>query len=66
MCDTGLQGCCRIVTGGLEVSKETLRQRYDYILYTGSSAVGRLVMREAAEHLTPVTLELGGKRYYTY
>ncbi len=51
-----------MVTGGVEVSKEILRQRFDYILYTGGPAVGKYVMQQAAEHLTPVTLELGGKR----
>lgn len=40
---------------------ELLRQKYDLILYTGSYHVGRIVMRAAAEHLTPVLLELGGK-----
>ena len=41
--------------------EEILRQQYDYILFTGSQRVGRVVMAAAAEHLTPVTLELGGK-----
>ena len=40
---------------------ELLRQKYDLILYTGSYMVGQIVMRAAAEHLTPVLLELGGK-----
>ena len=40
---------------------ELLRQRYDYIFFTGSPRVGKLIMRAASEHLTPVTLELGGK-----
>jgi aldehyde dehydrogenase (NAD+) len=40
---------------------ELLRQKYDLILYTGSYNVGQIVMRAAAEHLTPVLLELGGK-----
>lgn len=40
---------------------ELLRQKYDLILYTGSYQVGQIVMRAAAEHLTPVLLELGGK-----
>ena len=40
---------------------ELLAQRFDHILYTGNSRVARIVMRAAAEHLTPVTLELGGK-----
>ncbi|NXC42677.1 AL3A2 dehydrogenase, partial [Penelope pileata] len=40
---------------------ELLTQRFDHILYTGNSAVGKIVMAAAAKHLTPVTLELGGK-----
>ena len=50
-----------VVEGGVEVSTELLKQRFDHIFYTGGAAVGRIVMRSAAEHLTPVTLELGGK-----
>ena len=41
--------------------EELLRQRYDYIFFTGSPRVGKLIMQAASEHLTPVTLELGGK-----
>ena len=44
------------------MSQTALKERFDYIFYTGSTAVGRIVMRAAAENLTPVTLELGGKR----
>lgn len=51
----------RIVTGGVEVAQELLNLRWDYIFFTGSTAVGRLVYEAAARHLTPVTLELGGK-----
>ena len=51
-----------MITGGVEVSRTVLKERYDYIFYTGSTAVGRIVMKAAAENLTPVTLELGGKR----
>ncbi|BDX04668.1 aldehyde dehydrogenase family protein [Planctobacterium marinum] len=50
-----------VVEGGVEESTELLKQRFDHILYTGGEAVGKIVMRAAAEHLTPVTLELGGK-----
>ena len=49
------------VQGGVAESSELLAQRFDHILYTGNSRVARIVMRAAAEHLTPVTLELGGK-----
>jgi len=50
-----------IVHGGLENSKFLLTQRFDQICFTGSSAVGKIVMKAAAEYLTPVLLELGGK-----
>ena len=47
--------------GGIEVAQKLLSQRWDYIFFTGSIAVGKIVAKAAAEHLTPVTLELGGK-----
>ena len=50
-----------VVTGGREENSFLLRQKFDYIFFTGSQNVGKEVMRQAAEHLTPVTLELGGK-----
>lgn len=50
-----------IVEGDAEVAKSLLAQPFDYIFYTGGGEVGKSVMRAAAEHLTPVTLELGGK-----
>lgn len=50
-----------VIEGGTEVATELLEQRFDHIFYTGSGQVGRIVMRAAARHLTPVTLELGGK-----
>ena len=50
-----------VVQGGREANTELLEQRFDYIFFTGSVAVGKLVMERAAAHLTPVTLELGGK-----
>ncbi|MGA1345501.1 MAG: aldehyde dehydrogenase family protein [Ilumatobacteraceae bacterium] len=50
-----------VVTGGVDTATELLRHRFDHIFYTGNGRVGRVVMRAAAEHLTPVTLELGGK-----
>ncbi len=52
-----------MITGGVEVAQAVLKERYNYIFYTGSTTVGRIVMTEAAKHLTPVTLELGGKRF---
>ncbi|GAB3711141.1 aldehyde dehydrogenase family protein [Mariniluteicoccus flavus] len=50
-----------VVEGGVAETTALLKERFDHILYTGNAAVGRVVMRAAAEHLTPVTLELGGK-----
>lgn len=47
--------------GGRDVNAALLRERFDHIFFTGSVDVGKSVMRAAAEHLTPVTLELGGK-----
>jgi acyl-CoA reductase-like NAD-dependent aldehyde dehydrogenase len=49
------------VEGGPEASQALLKEQFDYIFYTGSTAVGRLVMEAAAKGPTPVTLELGGK-----
>ena len=51
----------QVVTGGVPETTELLEERFDHIVFTGSGQVGRIVMRAAAEHLTPVTLELGGK-----
>ncbi|MDX3802060.1 aldehyde dehydrogenase family protein [Streptomyces sp. AK04-3B] len=50
-----------VVEGGAEETTELLAQRFDHIFYTGNGTVGRIVMAAAAKHLTPVTLELGGK-----
>ncbi|HOQ57584.1 MAG TPA: aldehyde dehydrogenase family protein, partial [Bacteroidales bacterium] len=47
--------------GHREVNQALLKARFDYIFYTGSPAVGKVVMEAASKHLTPVTLELGGK-----
>ncbi len=49
------------VEGGVETSEQLLSQKFDYIFYTGSTTVGRIIMEAAAKNLTPVTLELGGK-----
>jgi len=50
-----------VVEGGVEETTALLKEQFDKIFYTGSSAVGRIIMSAAAKHLTPVTLELGGK-----
>ncbi|MGW1465665.1 aldehyde dehydrogenase family protein [Streptomyces sp. NPDC002308] len=50
-----------VVEGGVEETTALLEERFDHIFYTGNGTVGRIVMAAAAKHLTPVTLELGGK-----
>ncbi|MCC3271964.1 aldehyde dehydrogenase family protein [Arthrobacter zhangbolii] len=50
-----------VVQGGPDVSTALLKERFDSIFFTGGERVGRIVLQAAAEHLTPVTLELGGK-----
>ncbi len=51
----------RVVEGGVAETSLLLEQRWDHIFYTGGGAIGKVVMAAAAKHLTPVTLELGGK-----
>jgi acyl-CoA reductase-like NAD-dependent aldehyde dehydrogenase len=51
----------KFVQGGVPETTRLLEQRFDHIFYTGNSAVGRVILHAAAAHLTPVTLELGGK-----
>jgi aldehyde dehydrogenase (NAD+) len=55
------QGYVTSIQGGIETSTELLAQKWDYIFFTGSVPVGKIVAQAAAKHLTPVTLELGGK-----
>ncbi|WP_181186098.1 aldehyde dehydrogenase [Alkalicoccus urumqiensis] len=50
-----------VVEGGADAAEALLEQKFDYIFFTGSRRIGRKVMMKAAERLTPVTLELGGK-----
>ena len=50
-----------VVTGDATIAADLLRKRWDYIFFTGSVGVGKIVAKAAAENLTPVTLELGGK-----
>lgn len=50
-----------VVTGGRKENESLLEERFDYIMFTGSPAVGKIVMNKASKYLTPVTLELGGK-----
>jgi len=51
----------RVVEGGVPETTALLQERWDHIFFTGSAKIGRVVMEAAAKHLTPVTLELGGK-----
>jgi len=53
--------CIAVVEGGVPETQALLGEAWDHILYTGNGKVGRVVMEAAAKHLTPVTLELGGK-----
>jgi len=55
------QSAITVVEGGVVETTELLAQQFDHIFYTGNGTVGRIVMTAAAKHLTPVTLELGGK-----
>nr|XP_023415296.1 aldehyde dehydrogenase family 3 member B1 isoform X2 [Loxodonta africana]XP_023415297.1 aldehyde dehydrogenase family 3 member B1 isoform X2 [Loxodonta africana] len=55
------QSCFAVVLGGPEETGQLLENKFDYIFFTGSPRVGKIVMAAAAKHLTPVTLELGGK-----
>ncbi len=50
-----------VVEGGVPETQELLAEQFDHIIYTGGGRVAKIVMRAAAEHLTPLTLELGGK-----
>ena len=50
-----------VLNGDAEVTKELLKERFDHIFFTGSTRVGQIVYEAASRHLTPVTLELGGK-----
>jgi aldehyde dehydrogenase (NAD+) len=53
----------KIVNGAIPQTTALLALRFDHIFYTGSGNVGRIIAKAAAQHLTPVTLELGGKSH---
>ncbi|XP_055707498.1 aldehyde dehydrogenase, dimeric NADP-preferring isoform X5 [Phlebotomus papatasi] len=53
--------CFPVILGGVQETTELLKEKFDYIFYTGSTRVGKIVHAAANENLTPVTLELGGK-----
>jgi aldehyde dehydrogenase (NAD+) len=50
-----------LVNGGVHETTELLNERFDYIIFTGSPQIGKVVMQAAAKYLTPVTIEAGGK-----
>lgn len=50
-----------VIVGGIDINTQLLNERFDYIFFTGSVPVGKIVMGKASQYLTPVTLELGGK-----
>nr|QYV43142.1 FALDH2 [Colaphellus bowringi] len=53
--------CYQVVKGGIPETTKLLEERFDYIFYTGSCAVGKIIHQAASKNLTPITLELGGK-----
>lgn len=53
--------CYKIILGDAEDTQQLLKEKFDYIFFTGSDKIGRCVHQSAAQHLTPTTLELGGK-----
>ena len=53
--------CITLIEGAVDETTALLEQRFDHIFYTGNGTIARVVMEAAAKHLTPVTLELGGK-----
>ncbi|XP_067143740.1 aldehyde dehydrogenase, dimeric NADP-preferring-like isoform X3 [Centruroides vittatus] len=55
------QDCYQVVKGGVPETTELLKEKFDYIFFTGSTTVGKIIYQAAAKNLTPVTLELGGK-----
>ena len=54
-------GHVKVILGGVETATELLKKRWDYIMFTGSTRVGKIIAKAAAVNLTPTTLELGGK-----
>ncbi len=55
------EGYIHVVQGDAELTQDILKNRWDYIFFTGGTEIGRIIYQAAAKHLTPVTLELGGK-----
>ncbi|WP_061996918.1 aldehyde dehydrogenase [Clostridium sp. ATCC 25772] len=61
LCENFPRELISVVNGGRDANSELLNQKFDYIFFTGSVPVGKVVMEAASKNLTPVTLELGGK-----
>ncbi len=59
--DTFEENYVKVINGGVETNQALLDEKFDYIFFTGSTAVGKIVMEKASKHLTPISLELGGK-----
>ena len=57
-----LQDCFHVFNGGVAETTALLEEKFDHIIYTGNTSVAKVIMAAAAKHLTPVTLECGGKR----
>ncbi|CAG2063862.1 unnamed protein product, partial [Timema podura] len=53
--------CYAVLLGGVKETTQLLKERFDYIFYTGSTNVGKIIHKAANEYLVPTTLELGGK-----
>lgn len=58
--------CFHVICGGPDECTQLLTERFDMVFYTGSTNVGKLVYQACAKHLTPVVLELGGKRLFCF
>ncbi len=52
-----------VVTGGPKETQELLKQKFDYVFFTGGTRIGKIFYELATKYLTPLTLELGGKWY---
>tara|TARA_B100001250_G_scaffold284860_1_gene246933 strand:+ start:42 stop:1415 length:1374 start_codon:yes stop_codon:yes gene_type:complete len=61
ICAVFPEGWVKVIEGGANTAKNLLKEKWDYIFYTGSTRVGKYVAKAAAKNLTPTTLELGGK-----
>ena len=56
------QNLVSVIEGDADIAKYLLDKKWDYIFFTGSTRIGKIIAEKAAKKLTPITLELGGKR----